>query len=377
MSSYENWRNILYKISYPVLNGFANKNIHLKAQKQFSVEKKKKVCNDIVSVEMFCRTIMGINPLLSNTSDISEERLELLNLTEISFKNCFQNNYIDWDIGDQLLVEMANLCFTFINFPYIWNKFDYLIKKAVLHIVKKSNCFDPHQNNWILFKCIVEIFLFRNGILKSLENTKRRLKDFENKYYVGDGFYSDGDFFHADFYNSYVILPFLIVIYKEIGDNRMYNLIVQRIKRQSEYLERLINHDGTYPTFGRSAVYRTGIFHALAYCSQLNILPESISYGQVRCGLEKVIKKTFNNEDNFSENRFLHLGFSGHQPEIADAYSNNGSVYYCLVIFIVLGLNEDNVFWKDSEKSWTQKKLWITSESVGRDKYIKELISDR
>jgi hypothetical protein len=60
----------------------------------------------------------------------------------------------------------------------------------------------------------------------------------------------------------------------------------------------------------------------------------------------------------FSEGGWLQLGFSGHQPGIADYYSNSGSMYITSLGFLPLGLPPGHSFWMDSFADWTQRKAW-------------------
>ncbi len=71
----------------------------------------------------------------------------------------------------------------------------------------------------------------------------------------------------------------------------------------------------------------------------------------------------------FDKNKYLTLGFSGDQPEIVDIYSNSGSVYFALLIFIPLGLDEDHLFWTSESKNWSQKKIW-NCQSIPKDKSL-------
>jgi hypothetical protein len=345
------WNDILLKLVEPVLVGFANKNIKDLFKSEFSpfLHNTDKFYENIVYIELFCRTILGVAPIL-------EHNEYLLELTLKSFDNCF-SGYINWYCGEQLLVEIANLSLGFLRCPILWDRLKN--KKNILSIIKKTSIqFKPHPNNWILFKCIIDIFLYKNNEINDIRNVKQYLKYFEKDFYIGDGWYKDGKIFHMDYYNSYVIHPFLAEIYKELKDPIMLETINTRLKRQSEFLERLISADGTFPLFGRSMVYRTAIFHALVYACYNNILPDSLTYSQVRCSLTEVIKKMFNNENNFDEHGFLQIGFMSHQPELADSYSNKGSLYFALLVFMPLGLKDDHQFWTEEEKEWTQVKAW-------------------
>lgn len=358
------WNEILLKLVEPVLFGFANKNIKESFKSEFSPflhMYDPRVYENIVYIELFCRTILGVAPIL-------EKNEYLFDLTIRSFDNCF-SGYINWYCGDQLLVEVANLSLTFLRCPALWNRLTN--KKNILSVIKNASIkFKPHPNNWILFKCITDLFLYKNNEINDIKHVKQYLVNFEKDFYIGDGWYKDGNVFHMDYYNSYVIHPFLAEIYKELKDHKMLETINKRLKRQSEFLERLISPDGTFPLLGRSMVYRTAVFHALVYSCCNNILPDSLSYSQVRCSLTEVIKKMFINDNNFDDKGFLQIGFMSKQPELADSYSNKGSLYFTLLVFMPLGLSDDHKFWIEEEKEWTQVKAWNGSNIV-KDQHIK------
>jgi hypothetical protein len=50
------------------------------------------------------------------------------------------------------------------------------------------------------------------------------------------------------------------------------------------------------------------------------------------------MQRMFAVEGNFNEAGFLQLGFAGHQPSLADSYTNNGSLYLTSEVFLPLGL---------------------------------------
>lgn len=377
MSTYDKWKSILIKIVSPIIEGFADKSIINNFPKIYSPwlanvvpsstpgpnQKKDKYNDDKIFMELFCRTVLGIN-ILFNKKNIENDEIikNLFNKTLIGFTNVF-NGMIDFNnMDNQIIVEMALLAISFKRHSYLWNNINNSTKDKILNtMIMAKNKFIPNFNNWLLFKCMIDIFLFLNNKTKDLSSCYINLNKFE-KFYIGDGWYKDGVTFHIDYYNSFVIHPLLLDIYDElkkinISYEEKYNNQIIRIQRYTEFLERMIASDGTFPLFGRSMVYRTAVFHALSYCAYLNILPTTLSNGQVRCGLDAVINKIFI-DDNFDNNNFLHFGFIGYQPEIADSYSNTGSLYYCLLIFIPLGLESNHSFWTDNNDDWTQKKAW-------------------
>ncbi len=383
------WLSLLLQITNPVINGFINKDIksifpiHFSAH--LSKNDKRRNQTEIVFIELFCRTLLGISILFQSEESIIKDNINDLFQNVLFMINTTFSGYLDFyhsSIDHQIIVEMANCALAFIRAPYLWNSLNPLIKNNILNIMYYSiTKFKPHMNNWLLFEALIEIFLYKNQKIKVLNKTLFNLQVIES-FYVGDGWYKDGTIFHMDFYNSYVILPFLITIYNELyvinyqNQNIVYKNLYQKtllkIQRQSEFLERLIASDGSFPIFGRSAVYRSAIFHALVTNVYISELPNTLSYGQVRAGLNAVIQNMFQNEKIkiVDEHGFLTFGFSGFQHELADEYSNSGSIYFALLIFMPLGLNEKHLFWSSNSEDWSQKKLY-NGNGINRDKSIR------
>ncbi len=383
------WLSLLLQIVNPVIYGFVNKNIKSIFPIHFSAhlpkDDKRRNQTEIVFIELFCRTLLGISILFQNEEFIMKDHLQVLFQNTIFMINHTFSGYLDFyhsSIDHQLIVEMANCALSFIRSPYLWNSLQPLIKNNILNVMYYSiTKFKPHMNNWLLFEALIEIFLYKNQKIKVLNKPLLNVRVIES-YYIGDSWYKDGTIFHMDFYNSYVILPFLITIYQElyllnyqnngILFKNLYQKTLLKIQRQSEFLERLIGSDGSFPIFGRSAVYRTAVFHTLVTTIYILGLPNTLSYGQVRAGLNAVIENMFQNEKIkiVDKHGFLTFGFSGFQPEMADEYSNSGSIYFALLIFMPLGLDENRIFWNSNEEDWSQKKLY-NGNGINRDKSIR------
>jgi hypothetical protein len=91
--------------------------------------------------------------------------------------------------------------------------------------------------------------------------------------------------------------------------------------------------------------------------SLFEALPKGIHPSQVRVALKSVIEKHLEANDMFDDNGWLTLGFYGYQPEMAERYISTGSLYLCTVIFLVLGLESENLFWSEAPQNWSQKKI--------------------
>lgn len=182
------------------------------------------------------------------------------------------------------------------------------------------------------------------------------------EWYVGDGIYTDGPHFAFDYYNSFVIHPYLATITEIIAKKtNAYNAMMSKIKKRNERYtiiqERLINADGTYPATGRSIIYRGAVFHHLADMAWRSALPNELKPAQVRCALTAVIKKTLESPSTY-QNGWLTIGLYGAQPDIADSYNNQGSMYLATAIFLPLGLPESDPFWAGAPEKWSAQKIW-------------------
>lgn len=61
----------------------------------------------------------------------------------------------------------------------------------------------------------------------------------------------------------------------------------------------------------------------------------------------------------FTKEGWLTLGFVGDkQSNIADSYSNTGSMYITSMVFWALGLPATHAFWTGPFTDWTQRKAW-------------------
>ena len=142
-----------------------------------------------------------------------------------------------------------------------------------------------------------------------------------------------------------------------IDYRKYYDRELRRAQKYSIVLERFISPEGTFPVFGRSIPYRMAAMQPLALMAWYGTLPEGLSNGQVRHGLTKVLHRMFDGHENF-RNGFLTIGFCGEQPNVADWYTNNGSLYMTSLSFLPLGLPASHPFWTDASQPTTQEKAW-------------------
>jgi hypothetical protein len=372
------WLAYLDKIARPVLSNLANEQL----KEKMPVELSKKVDNkegrlQASYLEAFGRTLSGIAPWL-NLEGGSREEIKLRNqyrqwtLKAIaSVVNPSSKDYLKWT-GGQPLVDASFFAFGLVRCPWSWNHLGTTTKQQVVTALKQSRSTVPVYSNWILFSAMVEAFFCKYGLEYDAVRIEYAVREFAQHWYIGDGTFSDGMQYHDDYYNSYVIQPYLAAVVSIVNEKtKTYSWFSDRLdkitKRYAEIQERAINTDGTFSVTGRSITYRTGAFHHLADMSLRKQLPSSLPPAQVRSALTAVIKKLFDAPNTFTKDGWLNIGLHGYQPDLAESYINTGSVYLCMAIFLPLGLPETDEFWSSPPVPWTSVKVWSGQNSVNAD----------
>lgn len=372
ISDREMWYKIMYRMAAPVLSnmseGKLQENMQLELSPTWDGRDKR-----VSYMECFGRLMAGVAPWLSLPDDDSAEsrqRKQLRIWALKSYKNAVDPSspdYLLWSENFQTLVDAAYIAESFIRgYDSLWMPLDNITKERYITQFISLRRINPLYTNWLLFTSTIEAFLHKvegKADYYRIDSALRKVSE----WYIGDGWYSDGPSFAFDYYNSFVIHPMLFECMEVLTNGgkikrewagSTFLHATKRMQRYSVILEHLISPEGTFPVFGRSITYRTGVLQPLALVAWKELLPKELSNGQVRAAMTAVIQRMFADERNFNENGFLTLGFNGKQPDTANVYTNNGSLYLASLAFLPLGLPADNSFWTAPAESWTSKKAW-------------------
>ena len=332
-------------------------------------------------MECFGRLMSGIAPWLSLPDDDTEEGKTRKQLREWALKSYAHAvdpdspDYLLWRNEGQPLVDAAYIASSFLRAKkQLWEPLDEVTKQRYIKEFQLLRRIDPPYTNWLLFSAMIESFLMEADAQYDLFRIHTAVRKVE-EWYVGDGWYSDGETFAFDYYNSYVIQPMFVQVMQTVNDHKVIlhdrslemqkkteDLAKKRMQRFGMILERFISPEASFPVFGRSMTYRLGVFQPLSMLCWKEMLPEELPEGQVRNALTCVMKRLFAVDGNFNEKGFLQLGFAGHQTGLADWYSNNGSMYITSEVFLPLGLPANHSFWTAKPQDWTSKKAWSGHE---------------
>lgn len=383
------WTDMLYKIASPVLSnmskGELSKNMQLELSPTWDGRDKR-----VSYMECFGRLMSGLAPWLSLPDDDTAEGKQRKQLREWALKSYANSvdpdspDYLLWRNEGQPLVDAAYIASSFLRAPkQLWEPLDELTKKRYIEEFQQLRRIDPPYTNWLLFSAMVETFLMSVDAEYDMFRIHTAIRKIE-EWYVGDGWYSDGSHFAFDYYNSFVIQPMYVQVLEVLVDRKMrlrdknlevvqknFETAQKRMQRFGIILERFISPEATFPVYGRSMTYRMGVFQPLSLLCLRGELPQELTEGQVRNALTNVMKRMFSVEGNFNKGGFLQLGFAGHQSDLADWYTNNGSLYLTTEVFLPLGLPADHSFWTSPSEDWTAKKAW-SGQSFPKDHAIRD-----
>lgn len=366
----------LLKIADPVLTNLAEE----KLKKNMPVERSPGAWDDrthVTYLEAFGRLYSGMAPWLElGPDDTSEGKLRKKYIDLVircldNATNPESDDFMNFNKDAQPLVDAAFLEQGLLRSPtQIWEKLDREVQERIIAALKSTRVIKPYYSNWLLFSGMVEAALEKfdnSGDLLRIEYGLNKHRE----WYLGDGMYGDGPEFHWDYYNSFVIQPFLLDIYQTLqetdnGRKKDFDNVKYRAQRYASIQERLIGPEGTYPPIGRSLAYRFGAFQLLSHIALRQELPEEVEPAQVREALYVMIKRQIEAPGTFDDNGWLKVGLYGAQNNIGEGYISTGSLYLCSEAFLILGLPETAPLWSDPYASWTQKKIW-SGENISID----------
>lgn len=366
------WTSLAYSMAAPVLSNMAEGTL----QKNMLVEVSPNWDGRDIKVtymEAFGRLMAGIAPWLSLPDDDTPEctqRKQLRQWALASYRNAVDPDSPDcllWSGQGQALVDAAYVAESFLRaYDTLWTPLDDITKQRYIEAFKGLRRIDPPYTNWLLFSSTIESFLAKTGAECDEYRVNSAIRKVE-EWYTGDGWYADGPVFAFDYYSSYVFHPMYLETlqamidsgrYTRIHYKKHYDRALKRTQKFSIVLERLISPEGTFPVFGRSIPYRMATMQPLALMAWYGKLPDGLTDGQVRSALTTVMHRMFDGKENFNEKGFLTIGFTGRQPNVADWYTNNGSLYMTSLAFLPLGLPSTHPFWSDAPLAWTSQKAW-------------------
>ena len=250
---------------------------------------------------------------------------------------------------DQRFVEMAAIAYGMLFAPHvIWDPLEESAKRNLAAYLGRINDEELPVCNWILFAVLVNIALKKRGMPYRQDMLDTYLEGLET-FYLGEGWYCDGDSGQKDYYISFAIHFYCLVYAKvmESEDAERCRTYKQRALDFSKQFIYWFDKDGDAIPFGRSLTYRFSQVAFFSACMMADLEPFPIP---VMKALITEHLRGWLERDIFDEGRMLTIGYGYANLHMSERYNAQGSPYWALKTFAFLMLPKDHPF-------FTQKAL--------------------
>ncbi|MES9590001.1 DUF2264 domain-containing protein [Streptomyces sp. NPDC094045] len=248
----------------------------------------------------------------------------------------------------QQMVEAASVAVALHETrPWIWDRLDARVQERVVDWFSGFVGGRTWDNNWRLFQVVSEQFLASVGAPYSRSDIESNLDRIED-WYVGDGWYTDGDGRNFDYYIGWAMHLYPLLWSRIAGgdDGGRTEVYRQRLSRFLEDYPHFFGSDGAPVHQGRSLTYRFAALApvwmgALADCTPLAPgLTRRLASGTMRHFAERGVP---------DERGLLTLGWYDTFLPSTQPYSGPASPYWASKGFLGLLLPADHAVWTARE----------------------------
>ena len=225
---------------------------------------------------------------------------------------------------DQKFVEMAAIAYGLILTPQkLWDPLSESEKEHLSSWLYGINDYDLPVCNWILFAVLVNVALMKRGRKYDSKKLEIYLKGVE-EFYLGDGWYQDGDSGQKDYYVSFAIhfycLFYASVMEKE--DPERCRIYKERAMLFGKTFIYWFDEEGAALPFGRSLTYRFAQVSFWSACLMAGVYPFSVGVikGLIVRHLQDWMKKPI-----FDRDGILTIGYGYPDLIMGERYNGPGS----------------------------------------------------
>lgn len=249
----------------------------------------------------------------------------------------------------QPLVEAASIALALrLTRPLLWDRLDDSVRQRAAAWLGDALTAEPWPCNWELFPVTVGGFLQEIGheTEASGKAVDRGLERIE-QWYVGDGWYTDGDGRKYDYYNGWAMHLYPVLHAWLAGDSRLLTVYGERLAAHLADYARLFGGDGAPMHQGRSLTYRFATTAPLWLGALTGHTP--LPPGETR-RLASGALKYFLDRGAVDARGLLTLGWHGPDPTVLQGYSGPASPYWASKGFLGLLLPPDHEVWTAVEE---------------------------
>ncbi len=249
---------------------------------------------------------------------------------------------------DQRFVEMAAISYGIMFAPQVvWEPLSEQEKEKLCSYLNKINEHPLPVCNWILFAVLVNIAMKKAGRPYSQKMLEEYMDGLET-FYLGEGWYQDGDSGQKDYYISFAI-HFYSLIYAKVMEQEDPKRAALYKERALEFAKQFIywfDEDGDAIPFGRSLTYRFSQVSFFSACLLADIepFPVPVMKGLLARHLRSWLQKPI-----FDRDGILTIGYGYPNLTMAERYNAPGSPYWGMKTFAFLMLPDEHPFWSVEE----------------------------
>ena len=248
---------------------------------------------------------------------------------------------------DQLFVEMAAIGCAILEVPQlIWQPLAENEKQNLARWLHTINAHELPHCNWLFFRVLGNLALDSVGMPCDLALMERDLDEIDS-WYVGNGWYTDGDPAvkpQRDYYIPWA-LQYYGVLYSVFAAERSPARAARFRQRALEFGREFafwFDENGAALPYGRSLGYRFGqcAFYAACVFAGLEPLPLPVMKGIIVRNFQWWLAKPILDRDGV-----LTIGYCYPQLYMSERYNSPGSPYWGMKSLLVLALPQDHPFW--------------------------------
>jgi hypothetical protein len=260
------------------------------------------------------------------------------------------------------LVDLALLAQALVRAPSaLWQPLDDAAQNEIIRRFKHVRTLALPGNPERLFAVMTELALERGGETRDNSRFYEGLRRHQ-AWDVSNGLQIEGPRFHWESPHALLVQSMLVEALEIVSAAEptwasLRSKVSARFRAMAELEERLIASDGSFPTFGRAANYRCGIFQGLALAAWRGNLPDGITPSQARAALTAVIRRSLDDPAAYDQ-----LG--GLRPPLTREWVRRAAgpwrseLHLCSAAFFPLGLPVNDRFWTEPAGELTWQRAW-------------------
>lgn len=314
-------------------------------------------------IEAFARPLWGLGPLWGGKGECEDfDKIYLEGI--INGTNPDHEEY--WGIIEdfhQKIVETAAMGLALVLAPdKLWDPLTDKQKENLHKWLWQVNEVESVDNNWQFFAVLVNLGLKNVGTEYDEGIIKHAISRF-NSFYLGNGWYSDGNTDQIDYYISFA-MHFYSLIYAKVAekdDPENSRIFKERAKKFAQDFIYWFAEDGSAIAFGRSLTYRFAqcCFWSACVFAGIEPFPMGVMKGIISRHIEYWM-----NLPIFDNDGILTIGYGYPNIAMSESYNAYGSPYWAMKSFLILALDDDHKFFKEKAQPLPKlEKLHVIPEA--------------